>query len=146
MNKEELLQELTNKIRNGDISREEVVERINAPKATGAIQVSTTNMLYILGAVAVVIGIVIFVGQIWKDIGSPGKIAVTFGLGLLFTLVGSILLKKNPKEYVGSVFHTIGGLLIPGGAIVTLRELHVYQDSLWPTFLRLQNQTNQNAS
>lgn len=145
MNKEELLQELSVKMSTGEISREEIANRFSfATEAQGAVQVedskhstpfSVTKMLYVLGAAIVVIGIVIFVSQIWDDIGSFGRIVVTLGLGVLLTAIGSMLLKSKPDENIGVVFHFIGGMLIPGGALVTLSELNVDLVSLWPTTL-----------
>ena len=142
MNKEELLQELSIKIGTGEISREEVLSRFGfAPAVQSGVKTenlkestpfSVTKMLYVLGAAIVVIGIVIFVSQLWDDIGSFGRIAVTLGLGFLITAIGSMLLKSKPDENIGTVFHFIGGMLIPGGAVVTLSELNVDFVSLWP--------------
>ena len=142
MNKEELLQELSTKISTGEISREEMISRFNFAPATQRVAgeedvkssapFSVTKMLYVLGGVIVVIGIVIFVSQIWDDMGSFARILVTLGLGFLITAVGSILLKSKPEDNIGTVFHFIGGMLIPGGAIVTLYELNVDFVSLWP--------------
>ena len=140
MNKEELLQELSAKISVGAISREEVIGWLNLSSAAqqesnrGAKQFphfSVTKMLYVLGAAIVIIGVVIFVAQIWDNIGSFGHILVTLGLGLLISAMGSILLQQKPEDTIGSIFHFIGGMLIPGGVVVTLFELSV--DSDWAT-------------
>lgn len=141
MNKEELLQELSTKISTGEISRGEVASRLNLPVAAqsdskdGAKHAnlfSVTKMLYVLGAAIVVIGIVIFVSQIWEDVGSVGRIAVTLGLGGLFALIGSVLLKQKPEDTIGSIFHAIGGVLIPSGSFVMLSEFNVDFSSVWP--------------
>lgn len=141
MNKEELLQELSAKISVGEISREEVIGRLNlSPRAQQESDKGTkkfphfsvTKILYVLGAATVIIGIVIFVGQIWDDIGSFGRISVTLGLGLLIAAIGSVLLKQKPEDNIGPIFHFIGGMLIPGGAMVTLSEYNVDFVSLWP--------------
>ncbi|HEY4512910.1 MAG TPA: DUF2157 domain-containing protein [Candidatus Paceibacterota bacterium] len=141
MNKEELLRELSGKINMGEVSREEVASVLSLAPNPSAGNItdtkntphfSITKMLYILGAAVVVIGIVIFVEQIWDDVGSGGRIAVTLGLGLLLTTVGSFLLKQKPGENIGSVFLAIGGALIPGGAVVTLSELNIDTNTLWP--------------
>ena len=140
MNKEELLQELSALISAGKLSREEVTGRLNLAAAiqqgSGEIKsswhFSVTKMLYVLGAAIVIIGLVIFVAQIWDDIGSFGRISVTLGLGLIFAAMGSVLLKQKPDDNIGSIFHFIGGMLIPGGAVVTLSELSVEFVSLWP--------------
>lgn len=142
MNKEELLKELSVKISTGEISREEMTNRFNLALETQRVDseenvksstpFSVTKMLYVLGAAIVVVGIIIFVSQIWDDIGSFGRIAVTLGLGFLITAIGSMLLKSKPDESIGTVFHFIGGMLIPGGAVVTLSELNIDFISLWP--------------
>ena len=140
MNKEELLQELSVKIGNGELSREEVLSRLNfAPairqesdeETKGFSHFSVTKMLYVLGAVIVITGVGFFVAQIWDDIGSFGRIAVTLGPGLLIAAIGSMLLKQKPEDNIGPIFHFIGGMLIPGGAIVTLSEIEVDFISLW---------------
>lgn len=141
MNKKELLQELSAKISTGKISREEVLSRLNfaspiTPQVSdgGAKRFShfsVTKMLYVLGAAIVVIGIVIFVAQIWGDINSFGRVVVTLGLGLLIAAIGSMLLKQKSNDNIGAVFHFIGGMLIPGGALVTLSELSTGVDHPW---------------
>jgi len=140
MNKEELLQELSAKISNGELSRDDVLSRLNfAPairqesdgETKGFSHFSVTKMLYVLGAVIVITGVGFFVAQIWDDIGSFGRIAVTLGPGLLIAAIGSMLLKQKPEDNIGPIFHFIGGMLIPGGAIVTLSEIEVDFISLW---------------
>lgn len=134
MNKEEILQELATRVRIGEISREEVLNRLNPPSVTPIEHqevekkqksFSVTKMLYVLGAAIAIIGIVLFVFQIWEDMGSFGHIAVTLGIGVLLAVMGSILLRQKPDdEYIGPVFHAMGGLLIPSGAMVMLNELY----------------------
>ncbi|MEA2112919.1 MAG: hypothetical protein U9P50_03025 [Patescibacteria group bacterium] len=166
MNKEELLNELSSKIRAGEISRGELLNRFglaSVPKKEGSNKstkhsnFSITKILYVLGAAIVIIGIVIFIAQIWTDIGAFGRISVTLGLGLLITIIGSVLQKQHPSNNVisiGSVFHAIGGFLIPGGSIVALMELNVDSPTLWPVaitfgviflFYLLLNKVHKNA-
>ncbi len=137
MNKEELLQELSVKISTGELSREDVLSRLDfspaipqesSEEARGLSHFSATKMLYVLGAAIVIIGIVIFVAQIWDDIGSFGRISVTLGIGFLIAAIGSMLLKQKPEDNIGPIFHFIGGMLIPGGAVVTLSELSIGSD------------------
>lgn len=132
MNKSELLQELSAKLNAGEISREEVMSKLNFAPSTQASNIeskrkhwhfSITKLLYVLGAAIVLIGVIIFIAQIWDGIGSIGRISVTLGLGLLIAAMGSVLLKQKPEDDIGAIFHFIGGMLIPGGAVVTLSEL-----------------------
>jgi len=141
MNKEELLQELSAKLSAGEISREEVTGRLNlAPTAQVSDMeskerhwhFSITKLLYVLGAAIVIIGVIIFIVQIWDDLGSFARILLTLGLGLLTAAIGSTLLKQKPEDNIGAIFHIIGGMLIPGGAMVLLTELGSDVSSLWP--------------
>ncbi|MCP3681854.1 MAG: hypothetical protein GY861_04115 [bacterium] len=130
MNKEELLQELSNKVSVGEISRGEIMASIGAPadeKEDSSVlaHFSVTKMFYVIGAAIVVIGIVIFAAQIWDDIGSAMRVVITLGLGLLFAALGSVLLKQRPGNGIGPIFHFIGGVLIPGGAAVALVEADI---------------------
>lgn len=142
MNKEELLQELSSKINSGEISREEVegelgfnnqINQSTSPKISEKKRshFSLTKLLYVIGAIIVIIGLIIFVNQIWDDIGAFGRIIITLGLGLIFAITGSVLLKQKPKDHVGTIFHIIGGVLIPGGAVVTLNEVNPNIQHLW---------------
>ncbi|MBI4118156.1 MAG: DUF2157 domain-containing protein [Parcubacteria group bacterium] len=146
MNKEELLRELSAKVGAGEVTRAEVMSRLGTVPtqtaqgeslaASGIMSklshLSITKILYIIGAAIVAVGIIIFIAQIWEDIGSIGRILVTLGLGLIFAVTGSVLLKQKPDQYIGAVFHFIGGVLIPSGVVVTLSELGVKVDSVWP--------------
>ncbi len=142
MNKEELLKELSVKINSGEISYDEMIHRFNLTPITNKIPIqkptktvsdfSITNMLYVLGATIVIIGIILFTYQIWNDIGSLGRIFVTLGLGLLITASGSFILNNKKEDKVGTVFHFIGGMLIPGGALVMLSEFSTGQPPEWP--------------
>ena len=95
------------------------------------ISFSFTKLLYVIGGVIVTLGILFFVGQIWDDIGSVGRIAVTFILGLLFAWYGTHFMRTQPTTHLGDVLHAIAGLLIPGGALVVLDELTGNIDSVW---------------
>ncbi len=140
MNKEELLQELNVKINSGEISREEIESRLmsgplpqkpdDRPKHLTHLPI--TKLMYVLGSAIVTIGIVIFVYQIWDDIGIFGRIFVTLGLGLFITAIGYVLREKRPAEKIGQIFYFIGGMLIPSGIFVTVSELYKHGDSLWP--------------
>ena len=133
MTTEDLLRELDTKIASGEMRRSDLIARFalaSIGKETSR-HFSVTKMLYVMGAAIVVIGIVIFVSQIWNDIGSFGRVSVTLGLGLLITALGSMLRKELPSESIGHVFHAIGGALIPGGALVALSELSTGGSHPW---------------
>lgn len=139
MNKDQLLQELSLKISTGELSREEVQSKLGVYPSVPVVPIKAqaetkhltiNRILYLIGAAIVVIGIVIFVGQIWEDIGIGGRILVTLGLGFVFAGMGSVMMNSRPEDKIGQVFHSIGGLLIPGGSMVLLYELNI--EGEWP--------------
>ncbi|MCK5017152.1 MAG: DUF2157 domain-containing protein [Candidatus Peribacteraceae bacterium] len=137
MDKQELLQELSAKVQSGEICNSELQSlMITKPKEITkkrkSHHVSVTTILYYIGTAIVVIGIIIYIAQIWDNIGSFSRIVVTLGLGLLSSGLGSMLLKKEPNKKLGSIFHFIGGILIPIGALVTLSEFKIENPTILP--------------
>ncbi|HRN69666.1 MAG TPA: hypothetical protein PLS49_00645 [Candidatus Woesebacteria bacterium] len=139
MNNEQLLRAVKAKLESGEMRREEVEQMLQTIPHAGkkGWNFSVTKMLYLIGAAIAVTGIIIFVSQIWEDIGSLGRISVTLGLGMLFAAFGSALLKQKPQESIGPIFHAMGGILIPSGAIVTLIELGGESDNILPVALTI---------
>lgn len=142
MHKDDILQELLNMLATGEITRQEVVSALDSRGIDGRgveevghkkkhRHLSPTKILYGIGALIVILGIVFFVAQIWWNIGVLGRVAVTLGLGIMFAISGSLLIHTRPDNQIGKVFHAIGGLLMPGGAVVLLLELFDYDMSLW---------------
>ncbi len=145
MNKEEILQQLLIKIRSGEINQDDIKQCFNLnsePTLTSKLSrkishLSIAKGLYALGAVIAIIGILIFIGQIWIDIGPWGRVIVTLGFGFLAAVLGSVLMKQKPDNYIGSIFHLIGGVLIPPGALILLSEFGVVSATLWPVIIAI---------
>ena len=145
MNKEELLQELYNKINVGEINKEEVMQGMvlntkkfpvqNAIKVQNSYHLSITNLLYIVGAIIAVVGMTLFAYQAWDSLGSLGRISITLLLGLLLTFIGFFLSKEKEENTIGTVFYFMGGMLIPFGSVVALHEFIGYNNLSWPLAL-----------
>ena len=86
---------------------------------------SVTKTLYAIGSLIVIIGILFFVQQIWSDIGSFSRIAITLGLGIAITFSGLALSRGQAGRSIDSVFYLIGSVLIPSGIAVTAFELEI---------------------
>ncbi len=130
MNKEELLQELRQKMIIGEITLDEITGD-QKQVAKHESRFSVVKISYIIGGAIVILGIVFFIAQIWFDIGSAGRIIVILGIGSLFAITGSALFINKPETYIGDLFHFMGGILIPPGVFVTLFELGVQISNLW---------------
>ncbi|MDP2598580.1 MAG: hypothetical protein Q8P49_01990 [Candidatus Liptonbacteria bacterium] len=124
MDKSTLLRELGESLAAGDISPEEVRELVAAssprPESRGF---NISGVLYYIGGGIVFLGLAIFIGQQWDNLGSAMRILFTLGAGIAF-FWSAILLDISKKiDRVPAALHFIAGLLIPGGVFVTLMEL-----------------------
>ena len=102
---------------------------------TGFPVFSLTRLLYVVGGLLVVLGIIYFMSQLWGDMSASLRILITLGVGLVFAGAGSLFLVQEPAKDLGNVFHSIGGCLIPGGALVTLDEVFPNVSSTGPVAL-----------
>lgn len=139
MNKEEILQILSEKVATGEISWGELMSRLPSQGSTLPEKSRTFNLtkiFYVLGALVALLGIIFFIVRIWNDLGSGGRIIVTLGLGLILAGLGSSFLKTKPASWLGQIFHALAGFLIPGGALVTLNEIGG-SNSLWPVTITI---------
>jgi hypothetical protein len=141
---EELLSELRARLEHGEISLDQLLRSLpetaqitpaelptTAPGA-GIPSSGVTRLLYIVGAILIILGVLYLVSQLWDDLNSFNRIFITLGLGLAFAASGSYFMLNSPDRDIGSAFHTIGGFMVPGGALVTLKELGEYSGSSWP--------------
>lgn len=142
MNKEQLLRELNQKIKSGEVSRDEVLRslsKVDADKQAGhKMREVSTKLLYVIGAAIIIIGVIILIAQVWDDINSFERTVLTFGLGLLMVGGGAALIQDESHEHneqLGTAFHSIGGVLLPIGAAVLISEYELAVNSLWPAVL-----------
>ncbi len=138
MDKQRLLEELRGKISDGEMTQEEVIAWLRMNQESDHLRIqnqgdtkhhfSVTKMLYLLGAGIVLVGLFIFMAQIWDDMNSFSRILITLGLGALFAVLGSRLFEQASESKLGIVFHGIGGMMVPLGALVAIEELGLQGD------------------
>lgn len=136
MEKQELLNHLTQQLQNGSIRPNEIRQILDRyqplPAATPSHHADDnayqpfTKIFYVIGAVMIILGIAIFNSHIWSQLNSAMRILLTLGLGILFAGTGSFFLIKNIGGKLGAIFHLIGGFLIPYGAIITLLVMYAH--------------------
>lgn len=83
-----------------------------------------SGILYYIGGGIVFLGLVFFVGQLWKDFGSFMRIFITLGTGIAAYIVGVLFDKQHRLGAAGPAFFMISALLIPTGIMVTLDEFN----------------------
>lgn len=131
MNKEKLLQEITQWSQEGNISKEEIENAYNA----GIGQASETmkgnkvdifaleDILRYLGGGIVVLGIGFFLGQHWDELNVVSRIFSTLGSGIMAFFIGVSLSQRSDRVGLAQAFHLIAGLVLPVGLFVMLNEL-----------------------
>lgn len=136
MDKQQLLQILSEKVKSGEVSKAEVLNLVGSRQVAESTEISkkifTLNrVFYIFGGLLVTVGIVFFMILIWDDVNSFTRILVTLVLGVVFAVIGSTLMLKKKDEIIGPIFHTIGGVLVLVGVLVTLEELNSAPVPIW---------------
>ncbi len=150
MDNNEILAELSRRLKAGEITETEVLALLTneaqvdadftaeAPAQQAVVPTSLiTRLLFIIGAVFITLGVIYLAAQIWDDLNTFSRIAITLGLGLVFAAVGSWFMLQDPERDIGSVFHGIGGFMVPGGALITLDEMGANFDTSWPITLTI---------
>ncbi len=144
MNNQELLQELANRLRSEDISQAEVRKLLDEPATEDVAAKPSlipanliTRLLFVIGAIFITLGVIYLVSQLWDDLNTFSRIGITLGLGIVFAGAGSWFLMQDSEREIGSVFHAIGGFMVPGGALITLDEMGTSFDTSWPVTLTI---------
>jgi uncharacterized membrane protein len=140
MNKEQLLEELKQKMQTGEISemdvnnisRENIINLPNeSPSHHTSLSDSTENktshlvkVFYGIGALIVAIGIVILIAQNWNEIGFAGKVIVTLGIGVVCYITG-FLARGESQTYLSQIMFTLSAFLMLFGVIVSLNDFEI---------------------
>ena len=93
----------------------------HSPTHTWAAYFTVKNIFYLLGALVLGLGIITFFAQVWEQIGSVGRVAVTLGSGTFLFGLG-IAYAHYTADRLAAVLHTLGALLLGGGGLVLLYE------------------------
>jgi uncharacterized membrane protein len=141
MDKTQILSFIKSHIESGQISESDVqgllsTQSVNANTISQPQKVASKDRaskgiiyaLYAIGGVIVLAGIIILIGQYWKDIGFFGRMAVTLGIGFVTYVIGLVM--RGPQHRVLSqVMFTVSAALAPIGSVVFLDETKISFDS-----------------
>lgn len=85
------------------------------------------NILYAIGAIIAIVGVVILIGQNWREIGFVGRVLVTLGISLMTYLAG-LTMKGSERRVLSQILFVISAVLAPVGAYVLIREAEISVD------------------
>lgn len=128
MKKVELLAGITKAAKAGRISEAELLDAFRAGNGIEAKpaghKLNIINILYALGGLIIVIGIVLFFQQRWETLSSLARIFVTLGSGIAAYLAGIFLTRAKGFMGVAISFFLIFALVSPFGIFITLDTMH----------------------
>ena len=126
--KKNALENITQLMRNFDISPDEVNTAFHAPAASHSATVqrsrgdiSKTLFIY-LGAIFILAGISTYIGTFWQSMGSVMRVFMTLGIGyiLLIVLLSALYENKYPKLILPLVITAV--FMMTGGWFVFVHE------------------------
>jgi hypothetical protein len=79
------------------------------------------NTMYLIGALIVIIGIAILLGQHWDEIGMLGRILSTMGIAVV-TYFAGIALRRPNQSFLSQTMFLISAVLAPFSMYVVLHE------------------------
>src|SRR3989344_7916619 len=128
MEKNDILTAITHASAARSISQQEVVSAFQ--KGQGEIaqparsKLNIINILYALGGLIVVIGIILFFEQRWETLSSSARILITLGSGIAAYFAGIFLMRVKDFIGVATSFFLIFALVSPFGIYITLDTMH----------------------
>ena len=152
MKKDELLSYIKSFAHGGVITKQEILDAYESGKDANFVKKEMTikaksldvaTILYYIGGVVVVLGIMILISTHWAALDSTARIVVTLGSGLLCFCGGSALLYPSKQSASGvyrptrnraviaTVFHAIAIVLLPIGLVVTLNTAGGILNTAW---------------
>ena len=146
--KQEAVNQIVRLVREHGIALREIQEALpDGNRRSGLVTVLMRASAYI-GGILFFAGVAIYCGTSWEELSPFARIIITFGAGLLSTIVG--LLSRYEERFVklASPLFLIGALLQTAGLYVANHELLLIHDNqimtLWITvmvFCRVQSVT-----
>ena len=61
-----------------------------------------SQILYLVGGIIIILGIVILIGQHWQGIGSVARVLVTLGMSIVFYISGVLLGQRTEATLEGT--------------------------------------------
>ena len=132
MEKEQILNSIKQELSKGTISKNDILsvvgESNNVAKQDDITSTSSAGksdalikIFYTIGALIVIVGAVILVGQNWDEIGFVGRSVVTIGIALA-TFISGLMFYKTNRGLISQVMFLISAALSPLGVYVVLNE------------------------
>lgn len=130
MEKEQIISLIKSEISQGNISKEDIINSLEVKELeTKDHSSKIINILYAVGGVIALIGVVILVSQYWNEIGIFGRILVTLGISIV-TYIAALIYKKYEQNIISQIMFVMSAVLAPIGTYVMFKEADIKFDWL----------------
>ncbi len=136
MNKQEILSFIEQQISEGKITKDDLVNLKVAENLKHENSKNIINILYIVGAVIALVGVIVLVFQNWDSLNYFGRVFITLGMSLVAYIVG-FLIKDSEHNVLSQTMFTFSAVLAPVGTGVLLHEANIQTTPVLVSMLSL---------
>lgn len=127
MKKELLLKEIRASAAANAVTKNELIDAFHEGKSsTGDTamfhRIGITDLLYYLGGIIVLLGIIVLAVQNWESFNIFVRILITLGSAIVAYVVGVLLRTNRKTESLSQIFFALAFILLPTGVLVTFHE------------------------
>lgn len=130
MTKQELLQALSDMIARGELSVSEVLQvaqpsAASAPAPTSTIEhhFTITKVLYAIGGIIVMAGLIFLLMEMWDAFSAAVQIFISLGSAIALYCAAVLLHQYERFRPIAALFFVIAGVVMPIGIFITLYHL-----------------------
>lgn len=135
MDKQQAVGFIKEQLRTGLLSKDDLLTLVGGEVATisSAVQGEHTrdagsksliHVLYGVGAIIAIVGVVILIAQNWDEIGFSGRLLVTLGVSF-FSYAIAMALRSVEQRVLSQVLYIVSSTLAPLGVFVLLQESQI---------------------
>ena len=128
----QVLSELSNLVRSGLVTREQILRvlgetqpQISQPPPQVPEKINLQKILYYIGGFILLLGIVVFIAQFWKDMSQVSKTLLALGSSVSAYAVGYYFFANTKSKDFGHAFFVIATALFPLGIGTALDTIGV---------------------
>lgn len=131
MTKAELLNEIKRMAASQELAEADLVQAYRTgagiPASPSAklnrLQLDAAKILYGLGGLIVIAGLIFLIVQMWDSFGAAAQIAVTLGSAIALYAAAVLLHQQNTSRLISTVFFLVSAIIMPISIFVTLHHL-----------------------
>lgn len=128
MNKEQVLEIIKDSVQKHIVTRQEVIASVQGLESRADDSSSDKSsivpkVLYTIGGVIAVVGVVVLLANNWSNIGFGGRWLVTVGFGLATFISAFLVYKKTEYNALSQVFFSISAITMFIGGFVWIDEV-----------------------